>query len=175
MKYLVMCEGPNETAVMNTLIDNGFLDITRDDLLELRVFHARQIKSNAVVKTALDLYPDSVTILRVGDTMNDELKIPREYKDKIVECKKYCTKPELEILVIISEGLVNDYNKMQSRKSPKCFCKEYVKFNGKKYDNSTKFYTDYFSDGNKLKQAILEYKRIHKHCKDEHYLAELLK
>lgn len=44
MKYLVMCEGPNEVAVINILIDNGLLKLTRDDLLDLRIFHARQSK-----------------------------------------------------------------------------------------------------------------------------------
>lgn len=121
------------------------------------------------------MYPDKLTILRIGDTMNDELKIPKEYKDKIIEVKKYCTKPELEMLIIIAEGLAKEYDKRKSKTSPKAFCKEIVKFNGKKYDNATAFYENYFHDCVKRKAAIKEYQRTHRHANDEYYLAELLK
>ena len=43
-------------------------------------------------------------MLRIGDKLGDELKIPREYKGKIKDIRKYCTKPELEMLLLISEN-----------------------------------------------------------------------
>ena len=45
-------------------------------------------------------------MLRIGDKLGDELKIPREYKGKIKDIRKYCTKPELEMLLLISENKV---------------------------------------------------------------------
>lgn len=40
MKILIMCEGPNELAVINLLLDNGKLRFSRDELLDMRPFHA---------------------------------------------------------------------------------------------------------------------------------------
>ena len=103
MKYLVMCEGPNELEIIRMLLEHDKLVFSEDDLLNLVPYHARQIGNNAAVKTALNLYPGDVQVLRIGDKLSDELKIPRAYKSKIKDIKKYCTKPELEMLLIISE------------------------------------------------------------------------
>lgn len=79
-----MCEGPNELAVIQMLLENNKLVLTEDDLLNLVPYHARQIGNNGAVKTALNLYHGDVRILRIGDKLSDELKIPKEYKEQIV-------------------------------------------------------------------------------------------
>lgn len=177
MKLLIMCEGPNELKIINILLENRKLKFTSDDLLGLVPYHARQIKSSGAVKTALNLYPDEVHIMRIGDGLNEELKIPTEYKDKITLIEKYCTKPELEMLLILSEELADEYEKVKSRVKPKEFAKEHIHCGRKKYDNSTAFYENYFgADCEKLVAAIHTYKRHNgSHKKDERYLAELLK
>ena len=58
MKLLIMCEGPNELKIINILLENQKLKFSSDDLLGLVPYHARQIKSSAAVKAALNLYPD---------------------------------------------------------------------------------------------------------------------
>ena len=118
MKYLIMCEGPNELEIIRLLLEHEQLIITEDDLLNLIPYHARQIGNNAAVKAALNLYHGDVHVLRIGDKLNDELKIPREYKGKIKDIKKYCTKPELEMLLILSENKESDFEKVKSRISP---------------------------------------------------------
>lgn len=62
MKLLIMCEGPNELKVINILLENQKLKFSSDDLLGLVPYHARQIKSSAAVKAALNLYPDEVHV-----------------------------------------------------------------------------------------------------------------
>lgn len=179
MKWLVMCEGPNEKAIVDMLLDAGLLVFDRDDLLGLSVYHARQFKST-IVKTNMNLYSGPVRVLRIGDSLTDKLVIPSEYKDRIESVEKYCTKPELEILLIISEGMEKAFEKVKSGKNKmkaKDFCKENI-FCGKRgYDNSTQFYYDYFlGDVNRLAASIVEYKRSHRaHKKDEKYLADLLR
>lgn len=177
MKYLIMCEGPNELEIINLLLDHDCLKFTRDDLLGLEAYHARQIKSSSIVQIALNLYPGKVEVLRIGDTLNEKLKIPKDYTDKILSVKKYCTKPELEMLLIISEGLVKKYDKVKSREKAKIFTKKYVKCGRRSYKNDTSFYTEYYgSDIHKLIRSIKEYRHIRaSHEKDEHYLEELLK
>lgn len=119
MKLLIMCGGPNELKIINILLENEKLVFSSDDLLGLVPYHARQIKSSAAVKAALNLYPDEVHVLRIGDGQNERLEIPSEYKDKITLVEKYCTKPELEMLLIISEELADEYEKVKSKMKSK--------------------------------------------------------
>lgn len=116
MKYLIMCEGPNELEVVKLLLENDCFAFTMDDLLGLVPYHARQIKGSGQVQTALNMYPGEVAILRIGDKLSDKLQIPKEYQEKIISIEKYCTKPELEMLLIISENLTSEFEKVKSKK-----------------------------------------------------------
>ena len=122
-------------------------------------------------------FGNDVTVMRVGDKQTDRLMIPADFREKICEVEKYCTLPELEMLLIISEGLVKDDEKVKSTIKLKAFAKEHIWCNRKKYDNSSQFYCD--DDGSdcvKLISAIREYKRVRgSHKKDELYLADILK
>ena len=79
MKYLIMCEGPNELEVIRILLENNKLIFSEDDLLNLVPYHARQIDKNAAVKAALNLYHGEEEVLRIGDKLGEKLKIPKEY------------------------------------------------------------------------------------------------
>ena len=177
MKYLIMCEGPNELEILRLLLEHKKLIFAEDDLLNLVPYHARQIDNNAAVKTALNLYHGDVEILRIGDKLNDTLKIPKNYKDRIKSIRKYCTKLELEMLLIISENLDSAFEKVKSKVSPKAFSKENIVYNRTRYNNSTAFYRDFY--GNRidlLVDTIKKYKQLKgKHQKDELYLADLIK
>ncbi len=176
MKILIMCEGPNELRIINLLLDHGKLKFTRDDLLDMRPFHARQL-SSPQLKPALDAYHGNLIIYRIGDKMSDALRIPKEFPHIIESQYKFCTKPELEILLIIAENLTVQYEKVKSKKRPKTFCKENVSFNQIRYNNSTAYFGEYFGRNiDRLIYAITEYHRTHgKHQSDEGYLFDLLK
>ena len=177
MKRLIMCEGPNELEVMRSLLKYDALIFSEDDLLGLTPYHARQLKNSVVVRAALNIYPgNDVLVMRIGDKQSDKLIVPSEYADKIYGIQKYCTKPELEILLIIAEGLSDDYDKVKSKVSPKNFAKQYIRCGRMRYDNSSLFYRDYIeTDVTRFLSAIREYKRTHSHQKDELYLADILK
>lgn len=174
MKYLIMCEGSNELAVIKILLKHHLLKIKEDDLLGLVPYHARQIEKSVMVQSALNVYPGKVTVIRVGDKLGDALKIPRQYKEKIHDVIKVCTKPELEILLIISENLLKEY--LKSKETPKIYAKKNVCIGKRKYKNDTSFYEEYFGNNpDKLVYSIREYKRIHNaHKKDELFLADYL-
>ena len=138
MKLLIMCEGPNEREVIRILLENDCLKFSEDDLLGLVPYHARQIKTSAQVRTELNIYPGKVKVFRIGDKQSDTLTIPSAYKDKIVEVQKYCTKPELEMLLIIAEGLEQEYEKVKSSMKPKDFARKHISCGRRKYDNSNK-------------------------------------
>ena len=172
-----MCEGPNELEIIRILLENDKLCFSSNDLLNLVPFHARQITKSTAVQTALHLYPHPVTVFRIGDKLSDKLKIPKEYEPQIVSVEKYCTKPELEMLLIISEDKVKEFEKVKSSISPKNFSKNHIGYNRLKYNNSTAFYREYYGTRVELLvDSIKTYQQIkRKHAKDEHYLAELLK
>ena len=44
MKYLILCEGPNELEIIRMLLEHDKLIFTEDDLLNLVPYHARQIE-----------------------------------------------------------------------------------------------------------------------------------
>lgn len=178
MKRLIMCEGPNELEVINILLENDALFFTEEDLLGLTPYHARQIKTNTQVRLALNMYSGSdVLIMRIGDKQSDRLAVPPDYRQKICGIEKYCTMPEIEILLIITEGLVKEFEKVKSTTSPKEFAKNHIRYNHRRYNNSTQFFRDYYgSDCGKLIEAINTYKHLKgSHKKDELYLADILK
>lgn len=176
MKYLIMCEGANEKKIIDILLENQKLKVTEDDLIGRIIYHARQIKNSAMVMGQLRMYGGDVEVWRIGDKQKDKLVIPTEFKTQIKKITKFCTLPELEILLILSEGKYKEYEKGKSQKHPKDFAKENIFCNRQRYRGDTKFYEDYYGkDINKLIDAIHEYRqRNHAHKDDEHYLSEIL-
>ena len=76
MKYLVLCEGPNELEIIRILLEHDKLIFRNDDLLNLVPYHARQIATSGAVKAALNLYTGEICVLRIGDKLGEALKIP---------------------------------------------------------------------------------------------------
>lgn len=175
MKILVMCEGSNEETLVNLLLKNNKLKFTIDDLIGLKPYNIRQLK-HPFIKTELKHYNEPILIYRIGDKQTDKLVIPKELNKIVLKenIYKYCTKPELEIMLIIHENMIKEFNK--SNRTPKSFAKDKIKLNGRKYDQSNEFLESYYSNVDDLINDIIEYKRIKKdHNKDELYLADLLK
>ena len=174
-----MCEGQNEETILNILLDADALCFSRDDLIGRRPYPIRQL-NNPFIKSELKHYGLPVKVYRVGDKQNDKLVIPRDIKNIVSsnEIYKYCTKPELEMLLILNEGLDKKYEKVKSSQSPKSFSKENIRYNGIKYDQSSSFLEMYYG-GNNVKMLISNikrYKTYKKHPdKSELYLADILK
>ena len=160
-------EGNCEVYLLNNLIERGCLIFSKKDILDRKVLHLRQPKMIAPVVNTLPIQ-EEITFYRVGDTQRDEFDLScfgQSRKERIT-IKKICTKPEIEILIIINEGLYTEYLKVSSSVSPK----EFVKNKVKKYTS----FNDYI-DSHDMVSSIKEYKRLKKHEKDELYLADLLK
>lgn len=172
-KLLLLCEGSNEKKVIEILLENNKLKFSQKDLIGLVPYHARQLTSPNIA-LALNMYHGKFDIYRIGDKQSDEIKIPRNLRHRIGSIKKFCTKPELEILLIINEG---HYQKFLSsgKNKAKAFAKEHISYNKRKYDNSTQFYEDYYATQiETLIENIKEYKRVKKHPDQEFFLADLL-
>ncbi len=131
-----MCEGQNERELIRILLEHDCLIFKENDLLGLTPYHARQINNSSIVKTELNMYTGEIEIIRVGDKQSDKLIIPNAYKQQITSVGKYCTKPELEMLLIISEGMLKEFEKVKSKMKAKDFAKNNIQYNHRKYDNS---------------------------------------
>ena len=177
MKYLILCEGLNEVTIINILLDNNLLRFTRDDLIGLEIYHARQLVP-FLVSQILQYNSNVLQVIRIGDKLNDELKIPISLehilsKQQIINCR---THPELEILLIINQNLFSKYNKQKSSIRVKDFAKENVLFNGEKYNNTSQFWYDYYATRpHSLVDDIKKCSKIGKNKKNEIYLVDLLK
>lgn len=162
-----MTEGTSELALINVLIASRLFSVETADMLDEKVFHKRQV--DGYIYTLLRALPKSekITIIRIGDTLRDELKIDKRFKTRIQREIKICTKPELEKLVLISEGLMDEWRKTKLKPSV------FLKMQQKRYLKNYEYLYNYFLSIN-IKEVLSEYKRITKHARDEYYLIDFV-
>lgn len=168
-KYVAcICEGAAEKTIIELLLDNDKLIFTYDDLLEgepLRCRGAQALEKQHLRKG----FTDKITVLRILDSRRENFKLSKAYAHKI-DVVNVITAPEIEMLVIFSEGKYNAYKK--TGKKPSIYCKEDLKLGDVK---SAKFLKEYFKDIKRLVDAVNEYKRVSKVRADEYTLADLIK
>lgn len=163
-----ICEGSAEQAIMDTLLDSDMLIFNQDQLLEGEIIRARSARNfeNRYLRKGFN---QKITVLRILDSRKEKFKLSKSYVNKI-SVIDIITAPEIEMLIIVSEGKYTDFKK--SKKKPSDFCKMELKLgNVKSYD----FVKDYFNDIAKLIKSISEYKRISKIGSNEYTLFDLLK
>lgn len=108
---------------------------------------------------------------RILDSHDEDFKLSKAYRDK-VKVIDVITAPEIEMLVVINEGKYDTFSRTKHGKKVSDYCKQDLKISNVK---SKEFIMDYFSDTDKLVEAIKEYKRVHNFRKNEACLADLLK
>lgn len=167
---VLACEGKSELDLVNLLLDEGKLCFTRDDLLDHRAHHVRQLNDIAALIQILPMQTELI-VYRIGDTQKDEYDLSRfkiRRDSGLLDIRKVCTRPEIEILVIIGEGQWDDFLKKKSKIKPK----QFVKASIKEYSS----FSDYLKakDVDEIVMAIREYKRLIKNKPGEMYLADLL-
>lgn len=163
MKILLACEGNSEVYLMKGLLEQGHLSFDCPLLLDEPI-HLRQLTE---IEPIINLLPvhEEILVYRIGDTLKDELSLARfKMRSEHIKSYRFCTKTEVEILVILNEGLYSDFAKSPKNTKPKQFLREHMP------DFDPK---EYFSSHDMIK-ALIAYKRIKKHDKDERYLIDLV-
>ena len=165
---MLLGEGRCETMLLERCLDEGLLVFTRKDLLDQRPIHARQITPEIIVLLNTLKRGEQVVIYRVGDTQKDELDL-KAVSERVFSVRTFCTKPEIEILIIINEGLLKEYSNLSA--SHRLMPKEFVRSRIRDYDFETAL--------NRVQDIgglLKEYRRVKKHrSKKEEYLADLLR
>ena len=163
-----ICEGGAEKAIMELLLDAELLVFTRDDLLEgemLSCRNARHFETQYLRKG----FEEKITVLRILDSRRENFNVSRAYAHKI-DVVNVITAPEIEMLIIFSEGKYKEYKK--SGKKPSDFCKVDLKMPNVK---SVGYVKEYFCDIEKLLGAIKEYRRVSNVQRGEYTLYDLLR
>jgi hypothetical protein len=163
-----ICEGAAEAAIMDILVDNDLLIFTRSEMLDESVIRCRSAKrfEERYLRKGFD---NQISIIRILDSHREEFRLSKAYQRKI-DVINVVTAPEIEMLIIHSEGAYEKFKK--SGKKPSDFCKTDLRMGCvKSYD----FVKDYFSNPETLIQAIKEYHRVANIQKGEHTLFDLLK
>lgn len=163
-----ICEGSAEEAIMDILLDNNLLIFSREEMLEEQIIRCREGK-RFEERYLRKGFNGKISVIRILDSRRENFKLSKAYKDK-VDVINVITAPEIEMLIIFTEGKYQDFKK--SKKKPSVFCKEDLKMsNVKSYD----YVKDYFKDASVLVAAIKKYSEISKVPKDEWTLLDLLR
>ena len=157
-----MTEGSTEAAFLEVLLAKGLLRFKREELLMEKIFHSQQIDGEIVGFVQLLPNGDDVSIYRVGDSLNDVLRIPKSIlPSKIRSRIDISTTPEFEILFIINEGLHDAYLKVKSRQKPSSFYKGANRL----YNKQASFVKEYFTSMGKKEIVGLVKRYVHLHGK----------
>lgn len=169
-KYVAcICEGAAEQAIIELLLDNGKLIFTRDNLLDGEILRCRSAK-NFEKQHLRKGFTEQITVLRILDSRSENFKLSKAYEHKI-KVVNVITAPEIEMLVIITEGKYSDYKNKHSDIKPSEYCKVNL---GHSDVKSAEFIKQYFDDVETLINAIREYKRVTNVLIGEYALADLL-
>ena len=164
-----ICEGGAEQGILELLLDHEKLIFSWENLLSGEIIRKRDAKSfqNEYLRMDMD---KKVVLFGVLDSRRENFKLSPAYADK-VEVYNVVTAPEIEMLIIISEGRYKDYKKSSYQK-PSDYCKQVLRKKSiKKKENVKK----YFKDINQLMWVLKEYKSIAKVRKGEMTIFDLVK
>lgn len=168
-KYVAcICEGSAEQAVIEILLDADKLIFGWNSLLDGEVIRCRS--ASAFEQCYLRKgFSEKITALRILNSRRENFKLSKAYEHKI-DVINVITVPEVEMLIILSEGKYTDYKKAEMK--PSEFCKSELRYSDVK---SRQFVMNYFSNAERLIEAIQEYKRVSNIPKNEYALYDLLK
>lgn len=160
--------GSAESAIIDVLVDNDLLIFTREEMLDESVIRCRSAKKFEE-RYLRKGFSSQISVLRILDSRREEFRLSKAYAGK-VDVINIITAPEIEMLIIHSEGMYEKFKR--SGKKPSDFCKEDLRMRDvKSYD----FVRVYFSDPDKLVAAIREYRRVANIPNGEKTLMDIIK
>lgn len=164
-----ICEGGAEIAIIDTLLDNDLLVFKRSQLIDEVVISRTSVKTFERRYLRLE-YDQRIIVVRIIDSRSEAFKLSQAYRAQI-EVINVITAPEIEMLIIVSQGKYADYCKSKIKK-PSDYCKQVLKISSVK---NPSFVRDYFSDPQFLIKSIKEYNRIHKQKNNEASLFDIIR
>lgn len=174
---LFVCEGVAEQYILTTLIERGELTIPADFIVpnQLRgTWYFTRKESKQMLDRFLNMsYGEHpLLIVRIVDSDSDVLRVPRGY-EHAAEVVNLRTHPEIEMLVIVNEGMYGKYTNGSKRAKPSDYCKQTL---GLKQVKSRAWLERYWAEPGRLEHALKEYSRLHRFGRNENRgLLELIR
>lgn len=156
-----ICEGSAEKAIMEILLEANKLIFSYENVIDRanpilgkRYRNAKKFENDYLIK---DYGGEKISIIYIHDSVNENFKLSKSYQKYVtyISCE---TRPEIEMLYIIS---VNKYDEYLKKHKSKLSPSEYVKTklgisDVKRYD----FVLQYFSDVEMLIRTLKIYSQI---------------
>lgn len=166
-----ICEGASEKTIINMLLKSEDLIFTEDQLLGGEIIVGCNSRRFIDEHLQMDYEGVKIDLVIVQDTKKwKEIKAP--YNNQINNIYFCETSPEIEMLMIHSMGLFEDYQKKKSTTKPSLYIAQY-KQKKSAVIKSQQYIKDFY-DEHDLKDALKIHKSKSKKSKD-YFLADLLK
>lgn len=167
-----ICEGSSEKAIMEILLENDKLIFTIDDVIDktqpILGSYYRKAKYFENDHLGKDFDDKPIVIYYIHDSKKENYRLNKKY-DKFVKYRSCLTRPEIEILYIISVNKYDNYKNKFHMMKPSEYVKLKLKItNVKQY----KFIKEYFSNVDLLVDCLKKYK---KYNPDDFTIFDLLK
>lgn len=169
-----ICEGNSEKYIMSMLLEEDKLIFTEDQLLENEFLQGkyRNPANFSSEYLTMDYGSNKIVVLSIQDNKKS-YSLKKPYSNKVKSTYIVVTSPEIEMLMIHSLNLYNEYQKVKTKESPSLFLSKHLKKTTSKI-KSEKFIRDFYNRYS-LTEAIKTYKsKSQKHHKSI-ALASLLK
>lgn len=169
-----ICEGNSEKYLISMLLEQNKLIFVEEQLLDGDFFQGKYRNPEVFSSQYLtmDYGSTKIVVLSIQDNKNSyHLKKP--YSNKIKNTHLVVTSPELEILMIHSLGLYDQYQRVKKSKKPSVYLAETLNKKTsiiKSQDYIREFYSKY-----SLEDAIIMQKRKSRADSKMIFLADLLK
>lgn len=171
-----ICEGTSEVAVMDLLLNAGYLIFSRNQLLDRKALspkYYRDSKKFSDQYLTMDYGDGKVHVFLIQDRKHVTYALKSPYADKVVGPCYIVTAPEIEMLMIHSLGKYDEYKRAQRDKKPSVFLAELLKIKTAKL--KSRAYIECFYSKYDLREAIRTHKRKSVNERDSLFLADILK
>ncbi|MEC4184716.1 hypothetical protein VJ918_07835 [Adlercreutzia sp. R21] len=172
-----ICEGPSETTVMNLLLEEGALCFDKGQLLDGKLLPSKFFRDPKLFVDrylTMDFEGRKICVLLIQDRKNTKYAIRNPYLEKVGIVAYVITAPEIEMLMIHSRGLYNDYKKRSSHIKPSVYLAEQTKTSTAKIKSEG--YIRQFYGSHNLVEAIRTHKKKSQNLGgDKYFLADLLR
>jgi len=167
-----ICEGSAEKAIMDILYENSMLIFNENDVIDkTQPILGSYYRNPKVFENTLldrDFDKTNIMIYYIHDSKKENYNLSKKYK-KYIKYQSCLTRPEIEILYIISVDKFDNYKNKFHHLKPSDYVKTILKVpNVKKYD----FVKQHFSNVMILIESLRKYKS---YSKEEFTIYDLVK
>lgn len=167
-----ICEGSAEKTIIEILLNNDKLRFTKKQLLSGAILTKKYRNSVSFQNDFLTLdYEERKIVIIVVQDREIGYKIRDPYSGKIKGNYSLLTRPEIEMLMIHSLRLRDEFGKV--KRKPSVFLQNKLRI--REPTLKSKEYIENFYNNHDLVSAIIEHKRVTKDVSGHYFLADILK